>query len=258
MSRKSGAMWWLLTLVAVCAAFLCGIWVARCCYLPHIASLERSAMEAMSIRDQAVASMEVHHNRCYETQAANRELRGAQSLMQEELADTRAQLEELRALQAQRAAGPLTPAADAGARTAMESEARSALKDAKAILDRALREVTEHARICPIRGEIFMSSRGQVWHLRPDCSILINQALDERVYYKCTTCASMEITPNRLHPNTQRTLADDIQMFLAHHGNVLYEARTRNELFLLPWMHGYFGPWLASMREAGLVPEGQG
>ena len=51
LSCKSGEMWWLLTLVAACAAFLCGIWVARCRYLPHIASLERSTMEAMSIRD---------------------------------------------------------------------------------------------------------------------------------------------------------------------------------------------------------------
>ena len=178
--------------------------------------------------------------------------------MQEELAYTRAQLEELRALQAQRAAVSRTPAEEAGARTARESEATSALKDAKAILDRALREVTEHARICPIRGEIFVSSGEPVWHLRPDCRIVINQGLDERVYHKCTTCASMEITPNRLHPNTQRTLADDIQMFLTHHGNVLYEAQTRNELFLLPWMRGYFGPWPASMRQAGLVPDGQG
>ena len=62
--------------------------------------------------------MEVHHTVATRPKPANRELRGAQSLMQEELADTRAQLEELRALQAQRAAGPLTPAADAGARTA--------------------------------------------------------------------------------------------------------------------------------------------
>ena len=84
-SSSTAGMRWPLMLVALGAAFLCGLWVARCRYLPQIASLERSVREAVSIRDQAVASMEVHHNRCYETQAANRELRGVQSLMQEEL-----------------------------------------------------------------------------------------------------------------------------------------------------------------------------
>lgn len=42
----------------------------------------------------------------------------------------------------------------------MESEARSALTDAKAIPNRALRslrELTEHARVCPIRDEIFIA-----------------------------------------------------------------------------------------------------
>ena len=70
----------------------------------------------------------------------------------------------------------------------------------------------EHARICPIRDEIFIAPRGRVWHLRPDCNVLVNQAPGERVYQWCTTCAATSITPNRIHPNTRRTLADDIGM----------------------------------------------
>ena len=163
-------------------------------YLNKIQNLERSVMEALSIRDQALASMDTRQMRAHEAHTANRELRGAQELWQEDL--TRAQLEEVRALHAQQAVLPLTPEEEAERRIAMESEARSALTDAKAILNRALRELTEHARMCPIRDEIFIAPRGRVWHLRPDCRVLVNQATDERIYQWCTTCASMEIPPN--------------------------------------------------------------
>ena len=256
--------WPLLKMVVLLlAAFVLGAWFARRYYLKKIRNLERSVAEALSVQDQAVASMDLSHQRTYECQVANRELRGAMELQGEELALTRDRLrvaeERLAFFERGSISGvPLTEEEIAGRRLAMESEARSALADAKAILDRAMRELNEHARICPIRDEIFIAPRGRVWHLRPDCNVLVNQAHGERIYEWCTTCASMDITPNRLHPNTERTLADDIGMFLAHHGTVLYEARTKYELFLLPWMQGWFGPWPATMWAAGLVPEGQG
>ena len=251
------------TVVLLLTAFVLGAWFARRYYLKKIRNLERSVAEALSVQDQAVASMDLSHQRTYECQVANRELRGAMDLQGEELALTRDRLrvaeERLAFFERDVITGiPLTEEEVTGRRLAIESESRAALADAKAILDRAMRELNEHAQICPIRDEIFIAPRGRVWHLRPDCRVLVNQAHGERSYEWCTACASMDITPNRLHPNTQRTLADDIGMFLAHHGTVLYEARTRNELFLLPWMQGWFGPWPATMRAAGLVPEGQG
>ena len=49
---------------------------------------------AMSIKNQALESMELQHLRTYESQAANRELRGSHALLEAELDFTRAQLEE--------------------------------------------------------------------------------------------------------------------------------------------------------------------
>ena len=252
---------WFFQMLLVLAAFMLGFWAARRRYKPRLANLERSVAEAVSIQEQAIASMNLQQQRTYECQEANRELRGAMELQSEELDLTRDRLraahERLALYEGGTISGlPLTQQEIAERRLAMESEARSALTDAKAILNRALRELTEHAHLCPIRDEVFIAPRGRVWHLRPDCRVLVNQATDERVYQWCTTCAAMVITPNIVHPNTQRTLAEDIDMFLTHHGNVLYEARTRNELFLLPWMHGWYGPLARNNAASEPCPRG--
>ena len=107
----------------------------------------------------------------------------------------------------------------------MESETREAFIDAKAILSRALEEMTAHARTCLIRDEIFIAPRAEFG---------TSDQIAEFWSSKPLTRGSTNGAPlacRWIHPNTRRTLADDIGMFLTHHGNVPYDARTRNELF---------------------------
>ena len=67
-------------MVLLLTAFVLGAWFTRRYYLKKIRNLERSVAETLSVQDQAVASMDLSHQRTYKCQVANREFRSAMDL----------------------------------------------------------------------------------------------------------------------------------------------------------------------------------
>ena len=184
-----GWLWWLVMVFVAAASCLLGHWLTR---------RRNTPIEAVKLRDEALDSMILYRQRAIENQKAAREQRIANELVLQELDQARSELQELQQRHHQRGP-PLTPQEEADRRIAAESHYRETLLDAKGLLQRCWREMVEHARTCPMRDEVFMASRGRVWHHNPDCPVLQRQALNvppsELLHYMCFSSGTTGCSP---------------------------------------------------------------
>lgn len=95
---------------------------------------------------------------------------------------------------------------------------------AKALINRARREITEHLAECPVghyRG-IFVTAYGHVWHARHDCHGLGN-ARSVSQMQPCTWCAQVPTPFEQVNGVTGTTLVEDLIDFESLHGRMRYE-----------------------------------
>lgn len=95
----------------------------------------------------------------------------------------------------------------------LEVEAQQECMSAKAVLNRAKREILHHGQECPMGHNtgIFMTPHGRVWHVQHDCSSLVKARAIDQVY-PCRWCAQVVLW---------KRLIEDLRDFEQVHGRMI-------------------------------------
>ena len=94
------------------------------------------------------------------------------------------------------------------------TDALHAVEEAKALLDRSLREALHHNIDCPFSDDVFVTFSGRAWHSDPHCRFLA-EARSVQTRTACRGCACETQTPDVLNAMTGTSLQEDILNFFA-------------------------------------------